>query len=194
MDSDSRELVHPATGELLDSLDQQPAEILAEWTLQADELQARLKTFREDLDVELRRRLELIDRAAHVYGDYEVSLKRSPREAVWDGDELEAELRRLVDDGTLRARELTGVITHETVVHRSEANKILGQLSGPAKAAIERCRIWRNKGRAKIEVVRSVSLIPDSGAEQDTSTPETAGSVSPPGQAGPAPQPQELEW
>lgn len=173
------EIVHPATGELLEPLDQQPAERLAAWTAQTDDLADRLKLFREDLDRELRRRLQLQERNAATFGDWEVAIEKPPREAVWDGDTLEGELRRLVDDGVVRAGELTGVITHETVVHKSEANKVIARLSGAARTAVEQCRTWRDKGKPKVKVVRSLPLIAEESPAAETRAEDGAGSRAP---------------
>ena len=150
-------VIHPLTGEVLERLDQQPPEILAEALAVIHGRQAQYKTAASALEDELRRRLELRGRHQCVFGRYEVSFEQG-NESVWDGDELEAALRNLIDQGVLDARECVGVITHDPVVHRTEANRLIGRLSGGARHSIERCRSWRAKGRGRIVVAKSVEL------------------------------------
>jgi hypothetical protein len=155
-------IVNPATGELLDGLEFQPPERLAELSYNIRDLQAKLKDFDALIDDELRRRLDARGRRQMVFGEWDVELQQGRNEAVWDADDLEAALRALVDDGTLNAGECTGLITHETVVHRTELNRLLGHLSGQARAAVEACRTWRRKGAGRVRVEKQVPLIPES--------------------------------
>lgn len=150
-------VVHPLTGEVLEHLDQQPPEILAEALAVIHGRQTQYKTASEALAAELMRRLQIRGRNLCTFGAWEVAFEQG-NESMWDGDELEAALRVLIDDGVLDARECVGVITHDPVVHRTEANKLIGRLSGGARASIERCRSWRPKGRGRIVVARSVEL------------------------------------
>ena len=152
-------VVSPLTGEVLDHLDQQPPELLAETLNAIHDHQARYKTAATALEEELRRRLQLRGRNQTIFGAWEVTFEQG-NESVWDGDELETALRALVDDGALDARECVGVITHDPVVHRTEANRLIGRLSGGARHSVERCRSWRPKGRGRIVVARSVQLPP----------------------------------
>lgn len=151
-------VVHPLTGEVLEHLDQQPPEVLAEALAAIHARQSQYKTTAEALSDELTRRLRIRGRNAGTFGPWEVAFEQG-NESVWDGDELEAALRNLIDDGVLDARECVGVITHDPVVHRTEANRLIGRLSGGARASIERCRSWRVKGRGRIVVARSVELV-----------------------------------
>ncbi len=150
-------VVHPDTGELLERLDTQPPETLADTLAAVRARQAELKSMNAALEQELRRRMELRGRSLTVFGDYEVCVEGS-NESVWDAEELETTLRALVDDGVLVAGELTGIIRREPQVSRAEANKLLGRLSGQAKAAVERCRTWQRKGHGRVRVTRSVQL------------------------------------
>lgn len=151
-------VVHPATGEVLEHLRQLPAEVLADAQLAIVERQAELKEARAAIDTELRSRLEMRGRRYDIYGEFEITLEGG-RESVWDPDDTEATLRQLIDDGTLTAGELTGVIRHETLVSRTQINLVLGRLSGPAKTALERCRVWREKGQPRVRVTRQMQLI-----------------------------------
>ena len=153
------EVVHPLTGEVLEHLDQQPPETLAETLAAIHDRQAQYKTASTLLEEELRRRLLLRGRNQVIFGAWEVAFEQG-NESVWDGDELEAALRNLIDAGTLDARECVGVITHDPVVHRTEANRLIGRLTGAARHSVERCRTWRAKGRGRIVVARSVALPP----------------------------------
>ena len=154
----SNSVVHPLTGEILDNLAQQPPETLAGVLTTVRGEQAALKDFTLQLESELQRRLELRGRKVAVFGKWEVAVEGG-RESVWDPDDTEATLRELVDQGAVEARELGGVIRRETVVSRTEVNKVLGRLSGSARDALEACRVWRDKGRPRIRVTRSVELI-----------------------------------
>ena len=152
-------VIHPLTGEVLDHLDQQPPETLAETLAAIRDRQAQYKTAGETLAAELHRRLILRGRNQTIFGGWEVAFEQG-NESVWDGDELEAALRNLIDGGVLDARECVGVITHDPVVHRTEANRLIGRLTGAARHSVERCRTWRAKGRGRIVVARSVALPP----------------------------------
>jgi hypothetical protein len=153
-------IVLGSLGELLERLEQLSPGTLAEIHVAITEQQASLKDAKAQVDDELRRRLEFAGRKLDIYGEYEVALE-STRESVWDPDDTEAALRQLVDDGVLHAGELTGVIHHEIRVSRTQINKVLGRLSGSPKMALERCRVWRDKGQPRVRVTRSVALIPE---------------------------------
>lgn len=150
-------VIHPLTGEVLEHLDTQPPETLAEALTVIHARQTQYKDAAAALEDALRRRLIIRGRDQCTFGRYEVTFERG-NESVWDGDELEGALRNLIDQGVLDARECVGVITHDPVVHRSEANRLIGRLSGSARASIDRCRTWRAKGRGRIVVVASVAL------------------------------------
>jgi hypothetical protein len=163
--SDTTPVANLATGEVLD-LGSAPPETLA---LALDTLRARQQLYKQwgsALEDELRRRLALRDRRSTVFGEWEVEAERARSEAVWDGDEVEAQLRALIDDGVISARECTGVVTHETVVHRAEINRLLGRLSDTARQSIEQFRSWQSSGRGKLRVTKSVPLIATPPEEQ----------------------------
>jgi hypothetical protein len=157
-------LVNPTTGEVLSgAVEAASDEQLADFSYALHEHETKLKTIRADLDAELRRRLTERNRTLMAVGDYEVRIDGG-NESVWDPDELETTLRRLIDDGKLAAREVTDVLHHETVVSRSHANRLLERLAGDAHDAVARCRSWRKKpGRIRVE--RSVAL-PDPAEHQ----------------------------
>jgi hypothetical protein len=154
-------VAHPISGELIEQLDQQPAAVLADALFLLRERRLVMRQMEGALEAELRRRVAMRDRAVFVFGDYEVSNKSTSRRE-WDADELEGVLRELLDAGTLHAAELTEVIHHETRVSGKEAQRLLGRLTGDALKAVERCFRWR-QGPARVEVERSVQLIPEGG-------------------------------
>jgi hypothetical protein len=152
-------VVHPQTGELLDALEAQPPAVLAETLLALRERVAELRAMQGAVEDELRRRLAGRERTVVVFGDYEVEARPS-FQRQWDADELEGTLRELLDQGVVHAGELTEVIKHETIVSGREAVRLLGRLQGDARRDVERCFRWVPKGAAKVEVARSVQLLP----------------------------------
>lgn len=165
--------VNPDTGELLEHLDQQPPEALAEALDAVHTRQTELTRWSDALAGELRRRLKLRNVTLAVFGDWEVSAARK-RESVWDAAELEPVLRQLVDDGTVRAADWADVITREPVVSRSRAGQLLGHLDGTAADAVKACRAWKEKP-GPLTVARSVELtpvaLPDPGPPAGPPTP-----------------------
>jgi hypothetical protein len=159
MTDDAVAVVHPTTGELLDSLEAQPPAVLADALYAVRQQNSQARKAERLLEAELRRRVGNRDRTVFVFGDYEVTAKPEYRRE-WDGDELEDVLRGLLEAGSLQAGELTEVIRHETSVSGSEAQRLLGRLSGEARTAVENCFTWRQKGPARVTVAPSVSLIP----------------------------------
>ena len=151
-------VVNPATGELLERLDEQPAETLAEALDLVLEREAEAQRWRDALEVELRRRLKMRQTKLAVFGDWEVGVGGG-RESEWDADELEPTLQRLVDEGTVRAGDIADVITRPPVVSRSRAKALAARLDGDAKAAVQAACTWKDKP-GKLTVVRSVQLAP----------------------------------
>jgi hypothetical protein len=150
--------VNPATGEILERLDQQPAETLAEALDAINVQETRLKEWRGPIETELRNRLKLRQAKRTVFGDWEVQVAAT-RESVWDADELEAAIGRLIQDGTVRAGEVADVITRTPVVSRSKAKTLLARLDGTAREQIAAACTWREKP-GRLTVVRSVQLTP----------------------------------
>jgi hypothetical protein len=162
--------VNPDTGELLEHLDQQPPEALAEALDAIYAWQAKLKRSEDAIAAVLRQCLKVRQARTVVWGDWSVEASVR-RESVWDGAELEPVLQQLVDDRVVAAGDLTGIIVREPVVSRSKANALAKRLDGDAKAAVEACCTWKEKS-GKLTVVRSVQLpAPD---------PEPALTPSPP--------------
>jgi hypothetical protein len=152
-------VVHPGTGELFEDLESTGPERLADLLLAIRDKQAALKEADHVVSDEIRQRMELRGRRAWVVGDYGLELDAG-QTSVWDADELEVALRQLVDDGVLSARECTGLLTHEVVVHRSELNRVIARLQGPARELVVRCRTWRGKtSTPRVRVQRQVNLI-----------------------------------
>jgi hypothetical protein len=150
-------VVHPATGELLERLDAQPAEVLADALVAIRARRAELRDAEDAVEAELRRRMDLRGRRLAIFGEWEVEAS-SGNVREWDADALEGVLRELIDDGVIHAAEVTEVIRHETTVSGREALRVAGRLSGPAKAAVERCFVWRKKGGGRLRIERSVEL------------------------------------
>ena len=148
--------VHLGTGEVLERLDEQPADTLAEALHLVLEREAEAKRWADALAVELRRRLAIRQTKLAVFGEWEVEASTS-RESVWDAAELEAALQQLVEEGVVRAGDVADVITREPVVSRSKAKTLASRLTGNAKATVEATCAWRDKP-GKLTVAKSVQL------------------------------------
>lgn len=155
-------VVHPGTGELLPPLESCADDTLADALYALQDYEARAREWRKRIEAELRDRLLREQRAIMVAGGYEVRLK-TRNESVWDADELETVVRDLIDRRIVDAAEVTDLIKHETTVSRTQANRLLDRLSGPAHAAVKRCRTWRKTSSSTLEVTPSVPLLPDQG-------------------------------
>lgn len=148
--------VHPGTGELLEQLDQQPPETLAEALAAVNATRADLDKWQRALEGELRRRLKALDRTFTVFGDWEV---RAPvgRSRSWDAAELEGVLTGLAQEGVIKAAEAAGVIVREPKVAGKAALALRSRLTGDARAAVDDTWTWIERPD-KLEVVRSVEL------------------------------------
>ena len=168
--------VHPGTGELLDHLEQRPPADLADALAAIRAQQDQLAEWGKVLETELRRRLKLMDRKLAVFGDYEVATTTS-RKSVWDVAELEVQIESLVEQGILKAGDVTEVIDRTPTVRAGAATTLIRRLDGASKRAIEQTRTWKEQS-GKVTVVRSVELV--AASEQ--------GSLAPPPEAqqGPA--------
>jgi len=149
-------VINPSTGELVD-LHQAPVEYVAEVYLQVREQQTRLEDMRRQLKAELQDRLEIRGVAKMVAGDYEIGESHGTR-SVWDGQQLEAVVRDLLDQGVVELRDVVGLIRHDTVVNGNVANSLSRRLIGAPKQAAEDCRT-REPERRAFDVVRSLPLI-----------------------------------
>jgi len=168
--------VNPATGEILEHLEQLPPETLCETLAAITAREADLKRWRGPVETELRRRLKIRQTKLAVFGDWEVEATVR-RESVWDADQLEAAMRQLVDEGAVTASDLTGVITREPVVSRSKARDLAKRLDGAARELVQACCTWREKP-GRVTVTRSVAL--RAGEGQGPPTPVSAGPTQPP--------------
>jgi hypothetical protein len=152
-------VVHPGTGELFDSLDTQPPEVLAETLLALQERQAELKLMVSAVEAELRERIDArtggLNRIA-VFGKYEVEDK-PVFSRTWDGEELEGVLRDLIDQGVIHAGEVADVICHKTEVSGTAAMRLLHRLGGQALTDVQGCFTWTKKA-GHVKVVPSVAL------------------------------------
>ena len=182
------EAVHPGTGEVLEHLDQQPPEALAEALDAIHAREAELKRWGGAIEGELRRRMRALDRRLVVFGDWEVE-QPIVRSSEWDAVELEAVLRRLIDEGDGPSfREVADVVTRAPVASRSAATALLRRLQGEAAEAVRETCMWREKP-GKLTVARSVDLL--AGVERapgvETASPATASlprDVPPPAGSG----------
>jgi len=147
----------PITGELLEHLDQQPAEKLAETLSNIHSRQADLKAWQGALDAELRRRLKLRQTKMAIFGDWEVEASVS-RSRAWDADKLEAVMARLVDEGVIRAGDTSDVITRPPVVAGKAALALRSRLTGDALTLIDETWAWKERPGA-VTVTRSVDLL-----------------------------------
>ena len=170
--------VNPATGEVLESLHQQPPEALAEALSAVHAYQEDLKRWGDALEAELRNRLKIRKRKLVVFGDWEVAASTT-RHSEWDADQLEAAMRQLATDGTVQAGEMTAIITREPVVSRSRAKKLRDRLTGEARALVDACCTWKEKP-GKLTVARSAELVPGDQHADENAALQTPSAASPP--------------
>ena len=149
-------VVDPRDGEVLD-LASAATDQLADLVLECQRRERDLQAGRRAAEDELRGRLEREGRRVAVVGDYELSLD-SGRARAWDADDLEATVRDLLDRGVLDATWTAGLIKRETKVDGRAAQRLLGMLSGPPKAAVEACFKWESKGRQRVQITRVPDL------------------------------------
>jgi hypothetical protein len=157
------EVVNLATGELVEQLDRVPAETLAAVYAAIRTQQVRLEDMRRALKAELQNRLQVRGVARMTVGDYEVGESHGWR-SKWDGQQLEAVVRDLIDAGAVSARDVAGLIRHESVVNGHAANSLSRRLVGAHKAAVEDCRTREDERRA-FDVVPSLPLTTQSTEE-----------------------------
>jgi hypothetical protein len=149
-------VAHPGTGEVLERLDEQPPEALAEALDAVYAQQEKLKGWETALAEELRRRLKMRQSKLVVFGDWEVEATIR-RESDWDSELLEAAMHELIDSGVIRAGDVTDVVTRTPVVSRSKAKQLLSRLTGDARERVAAACSWREKP-GKLTVRRSVQL------------------------------------
>lgn len=184
------DLVHvpDRQGQLLEDLGTQPPEILADALDAIRTRQANLKAASDALEAELRARLKLRQAKLAVFGDWEVEAS-TDRKSVWDADELEPTLQRLIYEGALRAGDVADVITRTPVASVSKANAVVRRLTGDAAAAVEACRTWTEKP-GKLTVVRSVQLLDTThGAPTDEPPAPAPFDTDPDAASAPVPAP-----
>lgn len=184
---------NPATGEVLDRLDEQPAEKLAE-ALDAINVRAiEFKRWQGAIETELRRRLRLVNRNQYVWGGWEV-VKTRQRESVWDVDELRSVIDSLVEEGTVKAAEVADVIVVPPAqVKREHAKRLASSLNGAARKAVEACCEWKDK-RGSLSVHKSVELVQAEAVGEvidETVEPADALEVARTGPVGPPPGPSD---
>jgi hypothetical protein len=148
--------VNPDTGEVLEHLEQQPPEALAEAFEAVRRYESEVKRWHNALEAELRRRMKIVGRELAVFGDWEVEAKFDNRRE-WDPDELEAVLEDLQEQGRIRAQEGAGVIQRTATVSGTAALALRSRLERDAQAMIDTTYTWTRK-RRPLRVVRSVSL------------------------------------
>lgn len=160
--AETREIVHPGTGEVVD-VTTLPDEELAEVWVEMEDRERRSKAWREHVTNELRDRLTAKNRKVWPVGAYEVS-REDRNESVWEPRELDAVIRELVQNGVVTAVEVADVVSHEPTVSKSNANRFLARLAGDARRAVDECRTWTRKP-GPVKVVRAVQLIEESEQE-----------------------------
>jgi hypothetical protein len=175
------EAADPITGEVLEHLDQQPPEKLAETLANIYRRQEQFKTWEAAIAGELRQRLKLHKTRRRTFGDWEVQASVI-RSAEWDGPELEGVLQELVDEGVIRAADAVGIVTRDPVVSKSKAGQLVSRLTGDAQERLATLRTWKEKP-GKLTVARSVDLLDAAPAAEET--PPQGGHA---GRDGAAPQ------
>ena len=151
--------VNPSTGEILERLDQQPPEKLAEALDVINVRMIEYKRWQAALETELRRRLRLVDRNQYVWGGWEVVKTRS-RESSWDADELNAVIESLIEEGVIKAQEAVDVVVQPPrIVKRENAKRLAARLTGANRKAVESCCEWKEKA-GKLSVHQTVELGP----------------------------------
>lgn len=151
-------IVDPRDGTLLENLADEPTDLLAAVAVELKAREQHLKAMRAAVETELTTRVQTAGRRRVTAAGHELKIEPT-RGRVWDPEDLEECLRELVDQGTLNAGELTGLITHETKVDGKLAQKLLGSLDGQARGLLERCYRWENKGRPKLVITPVAPLI-----------------------------------
>ena len=193
------EAANPITGEVLEHLDQQPPEKLAETLADIYRRQEQFKTWEAAIAGELRQRLKLRKSKLVVFGDWEVQMAVT-RSAEWDVAELEVVLQGLVDEGVIRAADAAGIIARDPVVSKSKAGQLASRLTGDAQERVTALRTWKEKP-GKLTVARSVDLLDaapaaertpsvDGSADRQGTVPETT--RMPVGSSEPPPSPLPL--
>jgi len=148
--TDSDIVLIPHTGQILD-LRTATTDELAPIALELAATGRQVATLREQVDRELAARLDslevdLLDTPA----GYTIT-RTTGGKRVWDADDLEATARDLVDRGIITPTRYTGLIHHQARVDGNIARRLLGQLTGAARAAVEACYRWEPV-RARITV------------------------------------------
>lgn len=176
------EAVHPATGEILEHLDQQPAEKLADTLDEIYRQQGELARWESAIAAELRQRLKVRQTKRATFGDWEIEATTS-RSAEWDAAELEAELAGLIDQGIVRAGDVAEIVTRPPVVSKSKAGRLVSTLTGDARDRVAALRTWKEKP-GKLTVARSVDLLDAAAAPPATEkTPPMGGQADHDGSA-----------
>ena len=140
----------PQTGELID-LRTAPPELLAEAAWILSERERAFRGVRQAVEAELRERLKQSGRRRDQFGRYQLALEPVNRRE-WDPEELEQCVRALIDEGVVRAGEVTGLLRHETVVSGKTAQTLLGRLSGEPATRLSRCFRWVRHGQPRLTI------------------------------------------
>jgi hypothetical protein len=151
-------IVDPRDGTLLEDLTDEPTDQLAIVAIELKAREQHLKAMRAAVEGELTDRVQAAGRRSVQASGYQLQVD-SGRTRVWDPEDLEDCLRELVDQGTLTAGELTGLITHSVQVDGKRAQKLLGSLDGQARGLLERCYRWETKGRPRLIITAGPTLI-----------------------------------
>jgi hypothetical protein len=171
-------VVHPGTGEVLDQLDQQPPETLAEALDVIYARQEELKRWEAAIAGELRARLRLRQTKHAQFGEWEVEAAIT-RSAEWDVAGLETVLEELVHEGVVRAGDVADVVTHPAVVSKSRAGRLASGLTGSAHDRVAALRTWKEQPARKLTVARSVDLLDAAPSPAAQTTPLDDASGSP---------------
>lgn len=146
-------LVDPRSGEIID-LHNAPGEQLVDVVIECRRREGLMTTWRRACEDELRRRMG--DRRVAVYGPHEVQ-QDTGRGREWDGVMLRDVVTGLIDDGTITASDVVGLVTTDVKVDGRAAMRLLDRLDGERRAMVEDCFHWTQKRRPKL----TVAPVPD---------------------------------
>lgn len=145
-------LVNPITGEVIDPEALDGAELADALLALREEIAdrtAELAEFHDELQAELRHRLDAAGRTINTFGRYVVKV---PTRREWDVEDTRAVVAELVAEGELTVGELGDLTTTTTKVNGAAAKALLGRLDPELRGRLEDCARWVPSGqRLKVE-------------------------------------------
>jgi|tagenome__1003787_1003787.scaffolds.fasta_scaffold20860149_2 hypothetical protein len=148
------EIVHPATGEVLDLAEATTTD-LADWRIGLIDLRRALDSLASDLDQEIANRLDYEGKRSARIGAFDIAVD-APTVVAFDVYQLGIELEALVQDGRISRAVAERAI--KTEVKRSavmrECNALLRHADSEVRGAIERVRTENERQRRYVKVAR----------------------------------------